>query len=437
MRLSDLTEYEEYGNNKENVDVSIWCITYNHVDYIRKTFEGFLSQRTNFNIEVLVYDDASTDGTSDIVREYAIKYPGLIHAFISKNNLFKHPDRKKVLHNLKLDNLTGKYIAVCEGDDYWIDSEKLQYQYEFMEQHPECSLFIHNAFWIDYRRLEIKVGNPFDGDNRFLTDDELVLIEKKHPPTASFFYKRELLEQQQFMYNAPVGDYTLMLYASYCGKVYYTSRILSVYRYMTHSSSSKLMQNDRGYRVYFVYGMILFLHCFDKFSENRYQKWIKIRLTTYYYILSNIAKSDTSISMLIDDCRKLGWNIIYSEETINSIEKLRRQLYLDSYLSEELKDFINNYDKIYIFGAGDYAKKIANQLKKNGIFFEAFLVSDLKKEWYMERPVFHLDNKYNSDNIGIIVGISPLKYSNIKQSLEQYKIENYICPFEIDLLNID
>lgn len=121
--------------------VSICCITYNHEKYIRDALEGFVMQKTNFKFEAIVHDDASTDNTTTIIREYAEKYPDIIKPIIETENQFSKQDGS--LNKIMISACKGKYIAFCEGDDYWTDPYKLQKQVDFMENHPGCSLTYH------------------------------------------------------------------------------------------------------------------------------------------------------------------------------------------------------------------------------------------------------------------------------------------------------
>ena len=115
--------------------VSILCDTFNHEKYIRETLEGFLKQRTEFPFEIIVHDDASTDNTPAIVKEYAEKYPQIIKCILQKENQYS----KKVnfWSDITFPKAQGKYIALCEGDDYWIDELKLQKQVDFLENNPD------------------------------------------------------------------------------------------------------------------------------------------------------------------------------------------------------------------------------------------------------------------------------------------------------------
>lgn len=123
--------------------VSICCVTYNHAPFIRQCLEGFLMQK-EVEYEILIHDDCSTDGTTEIVKEYAAKYPNLIFPLYETENQFCKPGRESMdFYNYR--RARGKYIAYCEGDDYWTDPLKLQKQVDFMENHPEYSLCYHGA----------------------------------------------------------------------------------------------------------------------------------------------------------------------------------------------------------------------------------------------------------------------------------------------------
>ena len=123
--------------------VSICCITYNHQRFIAQAIEGFLMQETTFPVEILINDDASTDDTASIVRDYQARFPGLIRSFIWVENQYSKGEIS--LHKLFLA-ASGEFLAICEGDDYWISKHKIQKQIEFLEKHDDVGLCIHDAF---------------------------------------------------------------------------------------------------------------------------------------------------------------------------------------------------------------------------------------------------------------------------------------------------
>jgi glycosyltransferase involved in cell wall biosynthesis len=123
--------------------LSIVCLAYNHADYIRDTFDGFLRQETDFPFEIIVHDDASTDATAAIICEYAARYPSVIKPIYQRENQY----RLGVPFSTRLfARARGRYIAYCEGDDYWTDPRKLQIQVDFLERHRDYVITYHDAF---------------------------------------------------------------------------------------------------------------------------------------------------------------------------------------------------------------------------------------------------------------------------------------------------
>ena len=127
-----------------SIMVSICCITYNQASYIRDALEGFVNQKTDFAYEVLIHDDASNDGTADIIREYADRYPDLIFPILQTENQYSK-GLTNVSGTFNFPRARRKYIAMCEGDDYWTDDRKLQKQVDYLEANPGCSLCFHSA----------------------------------------------------------------------------------------------------------------------------------------------------------------------------------------------------------------------------------------------------------------------------------------------------
>jgi glycosyltransferase involved in cell wall biosynthesis len=123
--------------------VSICCLTFNHEAFVRQCLDGFLMQKTDFDIEILVHDDASTDNTQSILREYESKYPDKIFPLYETENKYSNGYKGRMDIVFNYARARGKYIASCEGDDYWTDPQKLQKQVDFMESHPDYSVCFH------------------------------------------------------------------------------------------------------------------------------------------------------------------------------------------------------------------------------------------------------------------------------------------------------
>jgi len=216
--------------NMEEPLVSISCITYNHEPFIRQCLDGLMMQKTDFLFEILIHDDASTDGTVSIIQEYESIYPNIIKPIYEEENQWIKGRRGSCVFNFP--RAKGKYIALCEGDDYWTDPLKLQKQVDFLETHEDVSMCFHN----------VKIINPEGnrtGDFRRYNKDQYVPVEDMLKsrgdfcPTASFVFRTQYIKSgyPDFCMNCFVGDWSLQLYLSYKGKIYYFDKEMSVYRF--------------------------------------------------------------------------------------------------------------------------------------------------------------------------------------------------------------
>ena len=216
----------------EELMVTIRCITYNHEPFIRQCLEGFVMQKTNFRFEAIVHDDASTDGTAAIILEYAEKYPDIIKPIIETENQYSKHDGS--LARIMNEHTHGKYVALCEGDDYWTDPYKLQKQVDFLESHPEYSLCFHNAMH-HFQDWDIE-DSVFIKDlksDRDYTGTEI--LTKWIIPTASVIFRREVMFSDFYHKitsdtRIVFGDTPLFLTANHFGKLYCLNEVMSIYR---------------------------------------------------------------------------------------------------------------------------------------------------------------------------------------------------------------
>ena len=203
--------------------VSIRCTVFNQEQYVADCIEGFLIQETDFPFEICIHDDASPDKTADIIRKYEAKYPKIVKAIYETENLWSKPDTR--FTQIVTSMLTGKYIAMCEGDDYWTDPHKLQRQVDFLESHPEYSLSAENGTVLF---TETGVVQPFSNEpERDISLDEL-LIKRRFPTASVLFHRAHLLEYLE--QDAPRFDTSQWAFLSSKGKIHYNPVISSVYR---------------------------------------------------------------------------------------------------------------------------------------------------------------------------------------------------------------
>lgn len=215
--------------------VTICCITYNHAAYIRECLNGFLMQETNFKFEVVIHDDASTDETQSIIKEYCEKYPNVFSPIFQHVNQYSR-GIKSIIQTFCVPKFRGKYIAICEGDDYWTDPYKLQKQVDFLESHP------------DYGMCYTKVKRFVPKNNKFIdewggpneTMDKL-LIENTIPTLTAVFHKaiyyNYLTEIHPSKRGWLMGDYPIWLYFAQNSKIKFINETTGVYRICTESAS--------------------------------------------------------------------------------------------------------------------------------------------------------------------------------------------------------
>ena len=226
----------EHGKDKPLL--AIRCVTYNHEPYIRDCLEGFVMQKTNFKFVAIVHDDASTDNTAIIVKEYAERYPDIIKPILQKENQHsKGPGTIGKILNEAIDNTEAKYVALCEGDDYWIDPYKLQKQVDFMEANPDYSLCFTNTKVMSSERESIAIKNIWDTyliedliNNNALNSKERgdLIVSCGH--TSTLLYRKPIQKAPVWISQCFIGDEPLFIYLAQFGKAKFINEMTSLYR---------------------------------------------------------------------------------------------------------------------------------------------------------------------------------------------------------------
>lgn len=222
--------------------VSICCLTYNHSPYIRQCLDGFVMQKTTFPVEVLIHDDASTDGTQDIIREYECKYPDLIKPIYQTENQYSKGVKVSLVYNYS--RVRGKYVALCEGDDYWTDPYKLQKQVDFLESHPDYVMCSHrfDRYFEDEHRLVKDPDETFDGA---VYDLRNLIGGKWLTQTLTVMYRRSALDLKEYESYGMSMDIILLYALLKKGKGYCFPEVMGVYRYHRGGVWSEVSQNQR------------------------------------------------------------------------------------------------------------------------------------------------------------------------------------------------
>jgi len=254
--------------------LSICCLAYNHEPFIRQCLDGFLMQKTDFPFEVLIHDDASTDKTADIIREYEAKYPNIIKPIYQTEN--QYSKGVKISTKYQYSRAKGKYIALCEGDDYWTDQQKLQKQVDFLEQNEEYSLCCHRYRIIDEATKEWRMDLDFreDYNNLFPNNCQGLEFDNKNRywlcKTLTVVFRKEALNLNKINKYTLSRDVHLFYHILKTGKGYCMNYDAGVYRRHSGGIWSGLSELKAYYTAYLVYDEF---YRFNRDDEVLYKRW--------------------------------------------------------------------------------------------------------------------------------------------------------------------
>ncbi len=225
--------------------VSICCVTYNHAGTVAQALEGFLAQRGDVDVEILVHDDASSDGTPEILRRYAERYPGVVRPLFETENQYRKGTAMDATFNFP--RAAGKYVALCEGDDYWTDPHKLRKQIDCLNAHPGITFCFTNGTVLDESGAapERTFIPYYPEDAAFFTPETRAydlgqITRLSFIPTASFLFPRAALDavpRELLLAPCPYGDLRLKLLLTAVGGAVYLHENTCVYRLNAQGSA--------------------------------------------------------------------------------------------------------------------------------------------------------------------------------------------------------
>lgn len=285
---------EAFDPSKE-IMVSVFCLTYNQEKYIESALNSFLSQLVDFNVEIVVHDDASTDNTQNILKEYSKKYPSVVKVFFEKENQYSKVGDTIEIERIHIKNASGKYIASCEGDDYWIDPYKLLLQVNALENNSSCFFSTHRVSIDNLLEPDKKDILPsFKRETGIIPQKVFVdMVNNDYPfQTSCYFMKKEfyerfLLDRPLYSQIMPTSDEAVMYYFGNLGDVYFIDRVMSCWRKFTENSwnvtnlinADSKAQNERrrkfasGIMEYYQYSGERFPSCVERAN--------RLMITTY------------------------------------------------------------------------------------------------------------------------------------------------------------
>lgn len=284
--------------------VLVKCITYNHAKYIKDAMNGFCMQETTFPFVCTIIDDASTDGEPEVIEKYLEEHFDLANGDVvrkeetdnyvltfaqhktNKNCYFAVLYLKYNHYSIKKDKTpylaewinAAKYVALCEGDDYWIDSKKLQKQAAFMESHPDHSMCFcaYEKHYPDNKSIFVP---RYEHNKEECPIEDVIFGGGGFSATNAMFYRASnYVSYTNWIDNAVVGDLPMTLTLAVNGKIGYLSDLMCVYRYSASGSWSQKMSSDFKFRRKNYKGVKTILKRFDIWTKRKYHKTVKKKI---------------------------------------------------------------------------------------------------------------------------------------------------------------
>lgn len=264
---------------KDNIDISIICLTYNQVDYVKRMLNGIMEQETQLIYEVIIHDDASVDGTQDYLCKMRDQYPDVIKLYIEDENKFS----KEIdfFSEIIVNSARGKYIAICEGDDFWIDKSKLAMQYDALEIHPECDMCACRALMIS------SDGEKKLGEIRPATMDGVLPIENviagggNYIASAGLFFRKNMFNKMMDFEKIRSLDYSHQIKGALRGGIYYIDRPMVAYRRYSKGSVTENITNNSEKMIRQCEQEKAILRTLDIETNGKYHEVIMARLKDY------------------------------------------------------------------------------------------------------------------------------------------------------------
>lgn len=287
-----------------NPEVSVCIFTYNHEQYIEHCIESVLMQKINFKFEIVLGEDYSKDNTRTLCESYSKKYPGIIRLLDRGKNLGMC---ENVFDTIK--NANGKYIAILDGDDYWIHPLKLQKQFDYMESNEDINLVFHQTIIINELSKTISLF-VMEEKTIYKIDD---IIDKWSIATGAMLFRKEAMDYPEFLSHTHNFDLVIQLIVNRNGnKIGYLKDIMSVYRINSGSNTYK-----PDYDFFSTWGrLILLFEEFDKYSNYIYSERIKVKINelTYYMKQDNKFSFKKEFKFLLKNLiRGVGYEVTISK----------------------------------------------------------------------------------------------------------------------------
>ena len=275
--------------------ITVIVMAYNQKDYIRESLDSILRQKTNVDFNILIHDDCSSDGTSEIIDEYKMKNPNKIDVIHQKEKTFPVVGFNGMLYKYVTPIIESDYIAYCDGDDYWCDDEKLQKQYDFMSSHPEYSMCFHSAY-------QLRPNN--DMSSKWFIRDEgdinMSDIISERPgvcvATSSIFLKSDVFKDfSDWRKKYPVEDVPMYITAAMKGKIHRLKDVMCVYRQFAAGSWSAQNKDANDKMIKHLNEMKEAVLRFDQQTNQQYHDLVVKETESFDFRIAHITRDFKTI----------------------------------------------------------------------------------------------------------------------------------------------
>ena len=276
-------------------EITVVVMTYNHKDYIKQAIDSILSQTIDVDFDILIHDDCSDDGTYQILLDYQNKHPNKIRIIRQESRKFISEGFNMMIFNHVVPHINSRYVAYCDGDDYWCDESKLQKQYEFMESHTEYSMCFHSAYQLRPNNdISSKWFIKREGD---IGLEDLINENPGIPiATSSLFVKSDVFKDFSVWRKAyAVEDFPLYMTAALEGKIHRLADIMCVYRQFSIGSWSSQNKNDVNRLITHQKNLIVGAKLFDNQTNYKYHDLVNNHIEGCEFRLAQIKRDFKSI----------------------------------------------------------------------------------------------------------------------------------------------
>lgn len=303
---NNLKPIAEAFNKEKETEVLIFCYAYNHEKYIANCLDSMLKQLVDFNVKIIVHNDNSTDKTKEIIESYRTKHKEIIKVINQTNNLYSKEHALLPIFSFLRKYLEGKYIAMCEGDDYWTNPLKLKTQVELLNKYPKCHFCVHKVDVLNdetqkvYRTIPAK---EFKLKSSVLSSDKFIHLTSIRYPFQTSSYMVRAMDFSNYLDNLPkfaeimpTEDESTLLYFGQLGEIIYINKSFSVYRKFSDGSwSNDHKEKDLKQNIERLNRMIVAMKEFDSFTCFKYKHQVDFRIKKHQLRIMLLQKKHDEI----------------------------------------------------------------------------------------------------------------------------------------------